>query len=634
MKKTLSQTVASLALLVLSVASVSAADRRTLHTGAPEVAAGLQRLGPLPAENRLQMAIGLPLRNTNALHSLLQQIYTPGSANFHHYLTPEQFAEQFGPTEEDYQKLISFAKTNGFEIAGTYSNRAVLDVVGKVSDIEKTFQVTLGSYQHPTENRRFFSPDVEPSVDATLPALYISGMDNYFIARPSSVHALSPDRARRAMGGSATNGLYLGSDFRNAYAPGTPLTGAGQVVGIYEGFDGYLPSDIQKYESIAHLPNVPLQNVLLNGVTNGPYGDQLEICLDIEVVIAMAPGLEAVNIYEGTNDVDIFNEMVSPKQGETRPNTITCSYGISGETNLEQALLEMAVQGQTFFYASGDSGAYQPDGVNTNTQQNFMYMTAVGGTELSTTNNANNVVTWAGETVWNNGAGDRSSGGVLSLVPIPDYQEGINMSVNKGSTVNRNIPDVAINADDFYVILSVFPTNGTPPMYGQVGGAQGTSGAAPLWAAYTALVNQQAASQGQPPVGFLNPALYYIAKSSLYSSTYHDITIGNNFNSGSPNLYTAEPGYDLCTGWGSPTGANFINALTGLSGPVFVNFNYSGSPQNGTYYEPFNTLTKGVNAVSAGGTVIIETAGSSSETLNITKAMTIIAAGGAATVGN
>jgi subtilase family serine protease len=345
----------------------------------------------------------------------------------------------------------------------------------------------------------------------------------------------------------------------------------------------------------------------------------------------MAPGLSQVNVYEGSSDVDILNEMATPKLGEPRPNQISCSYGISGNTALEPALIQLALQGQSFFYASGDSGAYQPNGLNTNTQQNFIYMTAVGGTELIMRGNG---VSYDSETVWNNGPGDRSSGGVLTQVPIPDYQKKVNMSQNHGSTVYRNIPDVAMDADFFYLILTDVYTNGNPPLPGQPGGAQGTSGAAPLWAGFTALVNQQAAEQGKAPVGLLNPALYDIAQSPLYAAAFHDILIGSNENSGSPNLYTAAPGYDLCTGLGSPTGTALIDALAGLAGPVFVDFNYTGSKQDGNYETPFKTMAGGTNKVGTGGTVIIRSAGSSAETMTISKRLTITASDGAGTIGH
>src|SRR5208282_4070916 len=111
-------------------------------------------------------------------------LYAPGSASFHRYLTPGQFAEQFGPTEQDYQNVMNYAKSNRLDVIGTYGNRGVLDVSGTVADIERTFQVNLGTYQHPTENRQFYAPDVEPSVEAGLSVTYVSGLDNYVIPRP------------------------------------------------------------------------------------------------------------------------------------------------------------------------------------------------------------------------------------------------------------------------------------------------------------------------------------------------------------------------------------------------------------------------------------------------------------------
>src|SRR5208282_3743212 len=155
-----------LALLCLSATSVPAAERQTLHPGVPEVVARLQRIELLPATNRLQLAIGLPLRNKDTLTNLLQQLYDRSSTNFHRFLTPEQFTEQFGPTEQDYRKVMNYAKSNRLEVVGTFGNRALVDVAGSVADIEGIFKVHLGIYQHPTENRRFFAPDVEPSVEA------------------------------------------------------------------------------------------------------------------------------------------------------------------------------------------------------------------------------------------------------------------------------------------------------------------------------------------------------------------------------------------------------------------------------------------------------------------------------------
>jgi subtilase family serine protease len=232
-------------------------------------------------------------------------------------------------------------------------------------------------------------------------------------------------------------------------------------------------------------------------------------------------------------------------------------------------------------------------------------------------------VSYQSETVW-----PGSAGGILSTVPIPEYQKPINMSANGGSTTLCNVPDVAMPAN---YILVVYTDNGGVQHYSAVGG---TSCAAPLWAGFTALVNQQATASGKPPVGFMNPALYNIAEGPLYSQCFNDITSGNNTNSRSPTLYFAKPGFDLCTGWGTPKGANMINALVGFSGAVFVDFNYTGAIQNGTFLYPFKTLAQGTAAVGTYGTIFIITGGSSSETMTISKPMTITAQDGAATVGH
>ena len=197
-----------------------------------------------------------------------------------------------------------------------------------------------------------------------------------------------------------------------------------------------------------------------------------------------------------------------------------------------------------------------------------------------------------------------------------------------GSSTKCNAPDVAMPAN--YILVVYTDTHGTQH-YGAVGG---TSCAAPLWAGFTALVNQQAAASGKRPMGFMNPAFYAIAEGPWYAQCFNDITSGNNTNSRSPTLYFAQTGFDLCTGWGSPRGANLINALVGNGGPVFVNFNYAGSIQNGTFEYPYKTLAQGTNAVSYGGTVFIITGGHSLETMTISKPLTITASDGAATVGH
>ena len=117
---------------------------------------------------QLNLTIGLPLQNQAALSNLLQQIYDPTSPNYHHYLTSKQFTEQFGPSEEDYQMIVNFAKVHNLTVTATHPNRMLLDVRGKVSDIEGAFQVKLRTYHHPKENRDFYARGV--SLSQGMPA--------------------------------------------------------------------------------------------------------------------------------------------------------------------------------------------------------------------------------------------------------------------------------------------------------------------------------------------------------------------------------------------------------------------------------------------------------------------------------
>jgi uncharacterized repeat protein (TIGR03803 family) len=555
-------------LFLQSTKPSQAAERQTLAGHVPEAvtASHLQPMGRLLESTNLHLVIGLPLQNKGALTNLLQQLYDPSSPNYHHYLTPAQFTASFGPSNQDYQALINFAKTNGLEIVGTHGNRVLLDVSGNVSAIEKAFHVTLRTYQHPTEGRQFFAPDVEPSVDTSVPILHVNGLDNYAIPRPA-LHMGSATGNAIPASGSAPSGNFRGNDFKTAYAPNVTLNGYNQMVGLVE-FDGYYTNDIATYEHQAGLPQVPLTNVLLDGFSGVPSGvtnSVAEVSLDIEMVISMATNLAKVVVFEGSFDVynDILNSMAANNQiKQFSSSWFLTSYGQVDPT-ANQIYQEMIAQGQSFFQASGDANAWC--GANWWPADN-PYITIVGGTTLAMHGSG---ASYSSETVWNLGydppgwyglSGDYvgSGGGVSSYYSIPTWQQGVNLTAAGGSTTMRNYPDVAMNANNVWVIF----------FNNQSGSFWGTSCAAPLWAGFTALVNQQATAKGLPSVGFLNPAVYAIGRGSAYGSCFHDITTGNNTNSCSTTGYFATPGYDLCTGWGSPMGSNLINAL--VLDPVYV----------------------------------------------------------------
>ena len=267
----------------------------------------------------------------------------------------------------------------------------------------------------------------------------------------------------------------------------------------------------------------------------------------------------------------------------------------------DQILQQMAAQGQSFFNASGDYGAYTgPIDFPSDTP----YITQVGGTALTTSGPGGG---WVSETVWNWNNGYASGGGISTSYPIPSWQAGIDMSANRGSTTRRNIPDVALTADNVYVRAD--------------GGdyyVAGTSCAAPLWAGVAALINQQAAANGRPALGFLNPAIYALGQEAGYTLGLHDITTGSNATPFGPSgMFMAVPGYDLCTGWGSAEWSNLVNALVAPADALQISPGL-GFAANGPSGGPFNPTAQNYSLKNTGAGVLNWTVSNIPAWLNVT----------------
>jgi len=421
-------------------------------------------------------------------------------------------------------------------------------------------------------------------------------------------------------GGSGNTGPFEGFDFRTAYAAGLTNEGNGQSVGLFELY-GFSPKDIQDYEDeIGIFPYVSVTPVLIDGFDGDDSGINnlnepgyldysVEVTSDIEMAISMAPGLTNVWVYEGpiplyeapfvANYVQYatttaqINDVLNRMATDDMANQLSCSYQMDINLSTVQIFQQYAAQGQSFFQASGDSGAFA--GV-IDEPSDDPYITVVGGTTLTTSSSDGS---WMSETVWltppsNDGLGDitpeeASGGGVSLTYAIPSWQQGISMTANQGSTTMRNLPDVAMVADNVNIYW------GDDFFDGILAGDNtvlGTSLATPLWAGFMALVNQQTAANGQPPVGFANPALYAIGKSANYASCFHDITSGNNFTASSPSKYSATAGYDLCTGWGTMIGSNLMQALLAPPSENLVVMPPAGFTSSGPGGGPFTVASQ------------------------------------------
>jgi len=550
----------ALLLSIAAFASAGVVEAQTLLTRHVREATrnGQARLlGLLPATQVLQLDVVLPLRDPAGLESFLADLYSSSVPNYRHFLTPAEFTERFGPTQADYDAVVRYVQEHGLAVVGGSRDGMEVQVRGPVSAIESAFHVNLQTYQHPTQNRIFYGPDREPTVDLLFQLWHVSGLDNFSIPHPmyvkksdyAKMHGIAPEAVvTRATTGSGPSASFLGSDMRAAYYGGTALTGAGQNLGLFE-YAGTDLADLTTYFKNAKQTNkVPIHLLSTDGTSTGciyALGcDDTEQTLDMTQALGMAPGLASLVMYIGSLDTAIISAMTTHKP---LPTTIGCSWGWTpaDPTTLDIYFLKMAAQGQNFFVASGDDSTWTKGGNAEAWPADDANIVSVGGTDLTTAKAAG---AWKSETAWVDSGGGFSP----DKVAIPAWQQlaGVITSTNKGSTAYRNGPDVSANANfTFYVCAD--QTTCTANEYG------GTSFAAPMWAGYVALVNQQLVADGYKTIGFINPYLYAFGVSSSHGTDFHDIT------SGKSGKYSAVKGYDLVTGWGSPKGAGLINALVG-----------------------------------------------------------------------
>ncbi len=515
-----------------------------------------QPLGRLPANQTLQLDLVLPLRDQAGLDTFLSELYDPSSASYRHFLTPQEFTARFGPTQADYDAVVSYANSHGLTVVGGSRDGLEVQVKGPVSAIETAFHIELWNYRHPTENRSFYSPSREPSVDLPFQLWHISGLDNYSIPHPmlvkrgdyAAAHGIDvKDVVSHATTGSGPSASFLGSDMRAAYYGGTALTGAGQNLGLFEFLGTDLADLTTYYTNVGQTNSVPITLLSTDGTSTSCVDtraagecDDTEQTLDMTQALGMAPGLASLVVYIGSTDTAIISAMTTHSP---LPTTIGCSWGWTpaDPSTLNPFFQKMAAQGQNFFSASGDSSTWSAS--NEAWPADNAFVVSVGGTDLTTASAGG---AWRSETAWTD------SGGGISpdSIAIPAWQQlsGVINSSNRGSTTLRNGPDVSANANfTFYTCADQ-----TTCLANEFGG---TSFAAPMWAGYIALANQQLAETGQPAIGFLNPAIYAQNITSAYTTDFHDIT------SGTSGSFSAVTGYDLVTGWGSPNGQNLINAL-------------------------------------------------------------------------
>ena len=518
-----------------------------------------------PAAQTLAISVGLQVRNGDELDSLLQAVSDPTSPSYHQYLTPDQFTQEFGPTDDQVQQVESYLQGQGMTITNVAPDNLLLDVNGTVAQAQRAFSVHINTYRQGRST--FYANNSPVKVPARIRSLVIavSGLDS----RVKLHH-----HSQVAQQASKTGPVgYAPKDISNAYDM-APLQNAGflgdnQTIALFE-MDGYQPTDIVNYmqyfnpglssvAALANLTNVPVDNY------NGAAGSQaIEVSLDIEMIDAIAPHANVL-VYEGPDTLQGQNDTYARIVNDNKAQTVSLSWGLCETNNgnpeiqlLDNLFKQGAAQGMAFFAAAGDNGAY--DCGDTNLAVDYPasdpYVTSVGGTSLQL--NANDTI--KSESIWsqpdNSGftPGNGGGGGLSGYFSLPSWQTGPGVQ-NSYSNGMREVPDVSASADKAYgyamyctVVISTCASSGWNV-------AGGTSAGAPVWAASNALINQYMLAQGKKSPGPINPVLYGLFNGAHTYPPFHDTTTGNNL------YYPATTNYDLASGMGSPDVFNIARDL-------------------------------------------------------------------------
>ncbi|KAA2261351.1 peptidase S8 [Solihabitans fulvus] len=554
-KRAVAALITSVPLLVLATGLTAQADpQANLVPLTANAAPGLEhatKTGPEDANKQLPVAVSLNLRNQAELDSLLAKVTNPHSAEYGHYLTPDQFRDRFAPTQAQVDAVANHLRAAGLKVTGSTANRLAVDATGTATQIQSAFGTSLSRWHDATQNRDFTANDSAPRLPKAVASLVsdVAGLNDHYTRHHAHAQTSAPHV------GSGPSGGYTPDELRGAYNidkfVNAGTDGSGQQVAMFE-FADYQQANITAYDQQygTGSPTPTRRNVDGGNTTLG--NAQVEVELDIEVAHAIAPKAN-VAVYEAPNtdagEVDMWNALVSDNVPVISSSWGQCELDKSSSsmTAVDNVAKQAAAQGQTFLSAAGDSGAYDcernQDANSTKLAVDFPgsdpYVTSVGGTTLSM-----NGTSYGSETTWNESGGWSGGGGVSSVFAKPSWQTGSGVT----SSNKRQVPDVsAAAAGGEYSIY----TQGSWTTVG------GTSAATPLWAGYLTLHNQKAVAAGKAKIGAANAAIYSVANSSSYGSTFHDVTSGTN------RYYSAGANFDLASGWGTPVADALSTALLG-----------------------------------------------------------------------
>ena len=503
-----------------------------------------RRVGRVEASSRVDLTLLLRRRSPPPLFPDVVRLgrLAPSRRS---YLTREEFARLHGAHPDDVARVASFARAQGLLLGPTLLGARTIQVAGSADLVSRLFEVSLELWDLAGTGYRIRTGSISLPKDLEGVVVGVFGLDNRPQARP---------HFRRHKTLATSDRAYPPPTVADAYdfPPGTD--GSGQTIALLELGGGFSPSDLATYFGSLGVPAPTVTVVSVDGATNAPTGDPEgpdgEVELDLEVAGSVAPGAHLVVNFAPNTDRGFVDGLTQAIHDATnRPSIVSISWGgpesswtAQSRAALNAACEEGAAMGVSVLVAAGDLGASDgaPQGALTvDFPASSPFATGCGGTRLLLSGDA-----IASEVVWNElaiGEG-ATGGGVSEAFALPSYQADARVPAAPNGFVGRGVPDVAGDAD---------PTTGYSV---RVDGSDtvigGTSAVAPLWAALLARINQSLGT----PAGFVNPLLY----SASGQATFHDVTSGNN------DGYSAGPGWDPCTGWGTPDGSRLLQALRSL----------------------------------------------------------------------
>jgi kumamolisin len=498
---------------------------------------GARAVGKANPNDRLEVTLVLRRRDPKGFAAA---VAAAAAGDKSKRVTREDFATHFGADPADVAAVRTFAAKSKLTVVREAPERRIVVLSGTVAQLEAAFGVQLQTFEHGRGKYRgrtgsiYLPSELDGIVEAVL------GLDDRPQATPH--FRVRGEDGRRTSHAAASDASYPPTEVATLYK--FPAgTGKGQTIGIIELGGGYKTADLKKYFTELKVAHPTVSAVSVDQAKNDPTGSvdgpDGEVMLDIEVAGSIAPDCKIVVYFAPNTDAGFLDAVTTAVHDSThKPSVISISWGgpesswtSQSMTAFDQAFQSAATLGITVCIASGDNGSSDgsSDGSNNvDFPASSPYALGCGGTSLKLTGGA-----ISSETVWNDGAdGGSTGGGVSTFFPLPAWQSGLHTTSGaaKKPLAMRGVPDVCGDADPDtgYDVL----VDGSSSVFG------GTSAVAPLWAGLLARINSIDGSTA----GYINPKLY--AK----PSALNDIVSGNN------GSFSASPGWDACTGLGSPNG--------------------------------------------------------------------------------